>query len=60
MLLLIRISSLFFQRHLSGKSEFFYGTNAVDDIQHGHAVIRNGKLVYKRRPGESTPVIDTE
>jgi hypothetical protein len=41
----------------------FYGTNAVgeidiDDIQHGHAVIRDGKLVYKRRPGESTPVVD--
>ncbi len=53
------------KRHLSGKTEFFYGANAVgeidvDDIQHGHAVIRNGKLVYKRRPGESTPVIDTE
>jgi hypothetical protein len=53
------------KRRLSGKTEFFYGVNAVgeidvDDIQHGHAVIRNGKLVYKRRPGESTPVIDTE
>lgn len=53
------------KRHLSGKTEFFYGTNAVgdidvDDIQHGHAVIRDGKLVYKRRPGESTPVVDND
>jgi hypothetical protein len=45
-----------------GKTEFFYGTNAVgdidvDDIQHGHAVIKNGN---KRRPGESTPVVDTD
>lgn len=53
------------KRQLSGKTEFFYGTNAVgeidvDDIQHGHAVIRNGKLVYKRRPGESDPVINKE
>jgi len=42
-----------------------YGVNAVgdidvNDIQHGHAVIRNGKLVYKRRPGESTPVVNKE
>jgi hypothetical protein len=53
------------KRHLSGKTEFFYGTNAVgeidvDDIQHGHAVIRNGKLVYKRRPGESTPIVNKD
>lgn len=53
------------KRQLSGKTEFFYGVNAVgeidvDDVQHGHAVIRNGKLVYKRRPGESTPVVDRE
>ncbi len=51
------------KRHLSGKTEFFYGTNTsgeidVNDVQHGHAVIRNGQLVYKRRPGESTPVVD--
>lgn len=53
------------KRHVSGKTEFFYGTNAMgeidlNDIQHGHAVIRNGKLVYKRRPGESSPVVDRD
>jgi hypothetical protein len=45
-----------------GATEIFYGPNPVemDDVNHGHAVIKNGKLVYKRRPGESTPVVDND
>lgn len=45
-----------------GATEIFYqaGTVDMDDANHGHAVIKNGKLVYKRRPGESTPVIDED
>lgn len=45
-----------------GAIEIFYQAGVVDmnDPNHGHAVIKNGKLVYKRRPGESTPVVDTE
>lgn len=51
------------KRHLSGKTEFFYGegvdgTIDINDRKHGHAVIRNGKLVYKRRPGEEEPVVN--
>ena len=45
-----------------GATEIFYQAGVVDmdDVNHGHAVIKNGKLVYKRRPGESTPVIDND
>lgn len=45
-----------------GATEIFYQAGSVDmnDENHGHAVIKNGKLVYKRRPGESTPVIDRD
>ena len=51
------------KRRLSGKTEFFYGVNVdenidLNDCKHGHAVIRNGKLVYKRRPGEELPVVN--
>ena len=45
-----------------GAIEIFYQAGSVDmdDANHGHAVIKNGRLVYKRRPGESTPVIDED
>jgi len=45
-----------------GALEIFYQAGAVDmdNPNHGHAVIKNGKLVYKRRPGESTPIIDED
>jgi hypothetical protein len=45
-----------------GAIEIFYQAGSVDldDEKHGHAVIKNGRLIYKRRPGESTPVIDLE
>lgn len=45
-----------------GAIEIFYQAGSVDmdDPNHGHAVIKDGKLVYKRRPGESTPVIDND
>lgn len=48
------------KRNRDGKTEFFYGTAPVDidNEKHGHAIIKNGKLIYKRRPGESTPIID--
>jgi hypothetical protein len=50
------------RRRGDGATEIFYQAGSVDmdDVNHGHAVIKNGKLVYKRRPGESTPVIDEE
>lgn len=53
------------KRHLSGKTEFFYGTGVdgsidINDRKHGHAVIKNGKLVYKRRPGEEEPVVNKQ
>ncbi len=50
------------RRRDDGATEIFYGPAPVDmnDPNHGHAVIKNGKLVYKRRPGESTPVVNTE
>lgn len=53
------------RRSSDGALEFFYGTNAageidMDDRTHGHAVIKNGELVYKRRPGESHPVVDKD
>lgn len=43
-----------------GITDIFYGPAPVDmdDPNHGHAVIRNGKMIYQRRPGETTPVID--
>lgn len=45
-----------------GAIEIFYQAGEVDmdDEAHGHAVIKNGKLIYKRRPGETTPVIDED
>ena len=45
-----------------GAIEIFYqeGSVDLDDPDHGHAVIKDGKLVYKRRPGESNPVIDND
>lgn len=45
-----------------GAREIFYqaGTVDMDDPMHGHAVIKNGRLIYKRRPGETTPVIDND
>lgn len=45
-----------------GAREIFYGPAPVnmDDPAHGHAVIKNGKLVYKRRPGETVPVVDLD
>jgi hypothetical protein len=45
-----------------GATEIFYGPAPVsmDDLNHGHAVIKDGRLVYKRRPGESTPIIDKD
>lgn len=48
------------RRRDDGATEIFYGPAPVDmnDPNHGHAVIKNGKLVYKRRPGETTPVVD--
>ena len=45
-----------------GAIEIFYqdGNVDMDDPEHGHAVIKDGKLVYKRRPGESTPIVDND
>ena len=45
-----------------GATEIFYQEGGVDmdDAAHGHAVIKNGKLVYKRPPGASSPVVDRE
>ena len=50
------------RKRQDGATEIFYqeGSVNMDDPMHGHAVIKNGKLVYKRRPGESTPIIDNE
>jgi hypothetical protein len=45
-----------------GKIDIYYGPEPLvdlDDPKHGHAIIKNGKLIYKRRPGESTPIVDT-
>lgn len=49
------------RRREDGKIDIFYGPPPVDpdDIQHGHAVIKDGRLIYKRRPGETEPIIDT-
>lgn len=48
------------RRRGDGALEIFYQEGGVDlnDHRHGHAVIRNGKLVYKRRPGEENPVVN--
>lgn len=48
------------RRRDDGAIDIFYGPPPVDpdDRTHGHAVIRDGKLVYKRRPGESTPIVN--
>lgn len=48
-----------------GATEFFYHEGAVDEVNlddrsHGHAVIKNGKLVYKRLPGQENPVVNRE
>ncbi len=50
------------RRRGDGELEIFYKPIAVgmDDERHGHAVIKDGKLVYKRRPGETIPVVDLE
>lgn len=50
------------RRRDDGKIDIFYGPEPLVDLdspKHGHAVILNGKLIYKRRPGESKPVVDT-
>jgi hypothetical protein len=48
------------RRRPDGATEIFYqeGTVDVDDPTCGYAVIKDGKLVYKKRPNESRPVID--
>lgn len=48
------------RRRDDGATDIFYGPEPIDpdDATHGHAVIKNGKLVYKRRPGESNPVVN--
>lgn len=52
------------KRHRDGKLEFFYGSDVYadgfleDHVGHGHAIIKNGKLIYKCPPGSSTPSID--
>ena len=48
-----------------GATEFFFHPSAVDpvdldDRKHGHAVIKGGKLVYKRLPGQQNPVVNRE
>ena len=52
------------KRRRDGKLEFFYGPDVKiegfleDHEGHGHAIIKDGKLIYKRRPGASEPDID--
>lgn len=48
------------KRYRDGKLEFYYGPGPVDpdDATHGHAIIKNGKLIYRRPPGASMPDID--
>lgn len=50
------------RKRSDGATEIFYQEGSVDmnDPNHGHAVIKNGRLVYKRRPGEENPVINLE
>jgi len=48
------------KRRSDGKIDIIYGPEplSLNDEMHGHAVIKNGKLIYKRRPGEADPIID--
>jgi len=52
------------KRRRDGKLEFFYGSDVKiegfleNHEGHGHAIIKDGKLIYKRRPGQSKPDID--
>ena len=52
------------KRRRDGKLEFFYGEDIhregflEDHVGHGHAIIKDGKLIYRCRPGQSTPDID--
>ncbi|QHN43080.1 hypothetical protein GII36_04455 [Candidatus Mycosynbacter amalyticus] len=43
-----------------GAIEIFYqeGSVDMDDESHGHAVIKDGRLIYKREPGEKSPAVD--
>ncbi len=53
-----------FKRYRDGKLEFFYGHDIYaegffeDHVGHGHAIIKNGKLIYKSPPGVSGPTVD--
>jgi hypothetical protein len=53
-----------FKRFRAGQLEFFYGEDIhregflTDHVGHGHAIIKNGKLIYRCRPGASDPDID--
>lgn len=52
------------KRSRDGKTEFFYGTDTSVDgflenhLAHGHAIIKAGRLIYRRRPGDAIPDID--
>jgi|GEM_PF-3221309 len=51
--------SLWFIRD-DGAKVIYYGPAPVhpDQRSHGHAVILKGRLIYKRRPGEETPIVN--
>jgi hypothetical protein len=45
-----------------GATEHFYQAGSVDlnDRNHGHVVIKDDRIVYHRRPNESTPIINRQ
>jgi len=52
------------KRRRGDKVDFFYGVGVTDTIDlddraHGHAVLRNGRLIYKRLPGQELPILNT-
>ena len=48
------------KRRDDGAIDIIYGPEPLDlnNPYHGHAVIKNGKLIYKRRPGGEHPTIN--
>ncbi len=50
------------RRRSDGAVDIFFQEGSVDmnDPTHGHAVIRDGRLVYKRMPGDDNPIVDRQ